>query len=258
MKYFPEHYAQGGLLFFLHIPKTAGTSLTDMLKPAFSEDRCIEAFHINNARKVSPLIFDNAELLCGHYTHDIYSKRLTKQPDFVMTFLRNPVEHFISTFFHLKIDPTFTYTIRLTEDEDEALAFHEAIVDASLEAFLNHPMSQLFSNFQTRYLVRGLSSDYLGWTDVKLLPIAQKLLLELPFFGITEDFSRSVELLGKVLGMSEQLTVIEENRSRNRPDNYAVPEELLGEVNRRIQMDSALYTVAKLAFDARYMAGTSA
>lgn len=258
MKHFPQHYEKGDLVFFLHIPKTAGTSLTNALTAAFPEENTITPAQINNARKQDPLVFTEADLLCGHYTHTVYSRRLLKQPGIVLTFLRNPVEHFISTFFHLQFDPTFGYTIRLTGDKPAAEEFHEAIKDATLEEFLAHPMSHLFTNFQTRYLVNGLSSDYKHLSDELLLPIAQKMLLDLPFFGITERFDDSMALLDSVLDLPAPLQTIEDNRSRNKPSDFVVPEELQREIHHRTAADQLLYQIAVLAFSARYDAFTLA
>lgn len=258
MKHFPQHYEKGDLVFFLHIPKTAGTSLTNALTAVFPKEHTIQPDQINNARNQDPLVFTEADLLCGHYTHNVYSRRLLKQPGVVLTFLRNPMKHFVSTFFHLQIDPTFGYTIRLTRDKPAAEEFHENIKQATLEEFLAHPMSHLFTNFQTRYLVNGLSSDYTDLSDEALLPIAQKLLLELPFFGITERFNDSMALLESVLSLPEPLPTIDANRSRNKPRNYVVPEELQQEIHRRTAADQLLYKMALSAFSSRYDAFTLA
>jgi len=256
MKHFPQRYEKGDLVFFLHIPKTAGTSFANALKSAFPEEHTIQPSQINDARKQNPIVFTEADLLCGHHTHAVYSRRLLKQPGIVLTFLRNPIEHFISTFFHLQYDATFGYTIRLTEDKSAAEEFHEAIKDATLEEFLAHPMSHLFTNFQTRYLVSGLSSDYTDLSDEALLPIAQKMMLDLPFFGITERFDDSMVLLDSVLDLPQPLQTIEDNRSRNKPSGFVIPDELQREIHHRTAADQLLYQMALLAFSARYDAFT--
>ena len=254
MKHYPDTYQQNDFVFFLHIPKTAGTSVTNALKAAFPEKRTLTPYQMNNVRKHPQEIYLRAELLYGHFTHEVYGRRLPKQPDFILTFLRQPLDHFISTFFHLKIDPTFAYTTRLTDDKARAEAFHAELKDMDIEAFLDHPDSRLFDNFQTRYLVKGLTSDYSGYPDEQLLPIAQRLLLDLPFFGLTERFDDSLSLLASTLGNTVDLKSSRSNRSRNKPRNYSPNPEVVQAIERRTRADNALYALAGQAFDARLKA----
>jgi hypothetical protein len=251
MKHYPDTYQPNDFVFFLHIPKTAGTSVTNALKAAFPEERTLTPYQMNNVRKHPREIYLQAELLYGHFTHEVYGRRLPKQPDFIVTFLRKPLEHFISTFFHLKIDPTFAYTTRLTDDKERAEAFHAELNDMDIEAFLEHPDSRLFDNFQTRYLVKGLTSDYDGFPDEQLLPIAQRLLLDLPFFGLTERFDDSLSLLASTLGSALGLKSNRSNRSRNKPRNYTPSPEVIQAIEQRTFADNALYALANQAFDAR-------
>lgn len=257
MKLYPDKYEENDFVFFLHIPKTAGTSLTNSLKSAFREDHSLTPFQMNNVRAHPQEIFLNAELLYGHFPHEIYAKRLPKQPNFILTFLRDPVAHYVSTFFHLKMDPTFAYTTRLTSDRQLAEDIHSSLKSASIEDFLKSSHSQMFDNFQTRYLVNGLSSGYHHHTDEQLLPVAQRLLLELPFFGLTERFDDSLQLLQTVLGIGKKLQLLESNKARNKPRNFSPSAEVLTEIQRRTPADSALYDVAQLAFEARLFAHAS-
>ncbi len=254
MKRYPEKYEKSDFVFFLHIPKTAGTSVTNALQAAFPKDHTLTPYQVNNVRKHPREIYLHAELLYGHFTHDVYGKRLPRQPNFIFTFLRDPVQHYVSLYFHLKLDPTFTYTTRLTEEKSFAEDIHAFARDNSIEDFLRSPNSHLFDNFQTRYLVRGLSSDFVGNSDTQLLPIAQRLLLDLPCFGLTERFDESLVLLESVMGLAGNLRLHRDNKSRNRPENFALTADTMAEIQSRTAADSALYAVASSAFDARLAA----
>ncbi len=252
MKLYPEKYQKSDFIFFLHIPKTAGTSLSNALKTAFAEERSITPLQMNNVRAHPKEIFLNAELLCGHFTHEIYAKRLPKQPNFILTFLRNPIQHYVSIFFHLKIDPTFTYTIRLANDKKHAEEIHNYIKDKSIEQFLEYEHSAIFDNFQTRYLVKGLSSDYKDFNDSELLPVAQRLLLDLPFFGLTDRFDDSLTLLESAMALDKKLHLLKSNKSRNKPRNFSLSPNVLTEIQVRTRCDSALFYFAQQAFEARF------
>jgi len=252
MRLYPDKYQKNDFVFFLHIPKTAGTSLSNTLKAAFAEERIITPAQMNNVSAHAKEIFLNAELLCGHFTHEVYAKRLPKQPDFILTFLRNPVEHYASTFFHLKIDPTFAYTIRLVNDKTHAEDIHGDVREKSIEEFLQCDYSALFDNFQTRYLVKGLSSGYHDYNDKALLPIAQRLLLDLPFFGLTNRFDESLKLLECALHLDKKLHLLQSNKSRNKPRNFSFSPDVLTEIESRTRSDMALFDLAQPAFEARF------
>jgi hypothetical protein len=252
MRLYPDKYQQSDFVFFLHIPKTAGTSLSNTLKAAFAKERIITPAQMNNVRAHPKEIFLNAELLCGHFTHEVYAKRLPKQPDFILTFLRNPIEHYASTFFHLKIDPTFAYTTRLVNDKAYAEDIHRDVREKSIEEFLQCNYSAIFDNFQTRYLVKGLSSGYHEYTDEELLPIAQRLLLDLPFFGLTNRFEESLKLLESAMLLDKKLHLLQSNKSRNKPRNFSLSPDVLTEIESRARSDMALFDLAQQAFEARF------
>lgn len=252
MKTFPQQYESSDFVFFLHIPKTAGTSVTKSLQAMFPEDRTLSPQQMNNVRHHPVEVFEKARLLCGHFTHDVYGRRLPRQPNFILTFLRDPIKHFVSTFFHLRVDPDFAYTTRLTADRDLSHAVHTAVQTMEIENFVHHEYADLFKNFQTRYLVRGLSSDYVGLTDDELLPVAKELLLQLPFFGLTESFAQSLELLATVMRQNKALDRFNSNAARNKPKSFSLDEKIKADIATAVSADLELYDFAKKEFAIRY------
>ena len=121
----------------------------------------------------------------------------------------------------------------------------------TLEDFLDSEHCSLFENFQTRYLALGLSRDYADYNDTQLLPIAESMLLSLPYFGITERFADSIRLLEYVLDLDRPLPVIKQNASRNRPKNFEISERQRKAIFEKTQADQRLYELAEKAFEHR-------
>ncbi len=254
VKRYPAKYESSDFVFFLHIPKTAGTSVTQILESVFDEERILAPKQFNNVRRHPQEIFERAEFVAGHYPHREVHRRLPKKPNITVTFLREPVAHFQSLFFHLQIDPTFAYTIRLVKDKEHAERIHSDLQGASLEDFLSSEHCRLFQNFQTRYLAGGLSRDYVGYNDKQLLPIAESILLALPFFGITERFEDSIRLLEDFLNLDDRLPVIKQNAARNRPKGFEISDIQRKAILKRTRADRQLYELATKAFDHRLRA----
>lgn len=247
-KRYPETYSPEDFLFFLHIPKTAGTSLTIVLSSVFSEEETIAPIQFNNVRKYPKEIFERAKFLAGHFPHREIRRRLPKQPNFAITFLREPVAHFQSLFLHLKVDSTFAYTTRIVDSKEWATQIYDDLQRMTLTDFVDSEHATLFKNFQTRYLVNGLTNGYRESSDEQLLPIAESLLLGLPFFGITEQFSTSVELLGRVLRLDQAIVPVRENAARNRTADLEIDDALQQRLLELTSVDKALYDFACTAF----------
>lgn len=257
-KVYPQLYAQDDFVFFLHIPKTAGTAIATALQRLFAQEHILTHEQMNFVRGHDPSIFLSAQFFHGHFTYDVYAYRLPRAPNFILTFLRDPVAHYVSTYFHLKLEPTFIYDTRLVADEKLAREFHRAIQNSSMEDFFRHELADMFDNFQTRYLVRGLSNEYQDLSDPTLLPIAQRLLVNLPFFGLTERMQDSLRLLGSTMGAAQRLEVALDNVSRNKPADYALSATALNEIQRRTTIDRKLYAFASRAFADRFSAAEEA
>ena len=203
-------------LIFVHVPKTAGTSLRVSLAEHFNDEEMLWDYGADS-KDTSPLIMQ-----CMHKEKDPY-KILASQPkaiyghspvkrylnlsstNNVITFLRDPVERVWSEFKHFKRVDNFT---------------------GSLEEFVN---TKRFINSQQAFLV-GMPWPAIG------------------FIGISERYKESLELLGKKLGLN--LTEKKLNRApiynRKGPD-----EEQIELIKSKNQIDIQIYQQALEQFDWR-------
>jgi hypothetical protein len=113
----PEH------LIFLHIPKTAGTTLHDIIHRQFRPEEMFSLYNIRKSAKFTSLPEEQrnaVKMLKGHLPYGIHSA-FTKGETEYFTILREPVDRVISNYFHCtveKMHPFYTefhekkYTIK--------------------------------------------------------------------------------------------------------------------------------------------------
>ncbi|MBG0789079.1 MAG: sulfotransferase family 2 domain-containing protein [Desulfovibrionaceae bacterium] len=93
-------------LFFLHIPKTAGTTLNAVLDANFALDAVLDLYTEEQYRAVRDLTYDRLReyvLVRGHiFVRDFGEIFDGPVPLRAFTFLRDPVLRVISEYFYLK------------------------------------------------------------------------------------------------------------------------------------------------------------
>ncbi len=235
---------------FLHIPKTAGTSLNDMFDEALGSN---PAPHYN----ATVLLMKDAErrsrpLIRGHIHYDAIDALRTER--LVFTFLRDPVDRTISAFEFMKSHPE-TWLGKLAQ--------------GSLTEFLAHPyVTQSIADLQTRMLGSAMDVRRLYARLVRkdltqeqyfeefrkrsLLPPdeaslerASERLLSMLHVGFTETFAEDCETLFAKLSLPCP-AARQSNRTPSayrRRDSYTEAElDLVRSVNR---FDAILYARAQ-------------
>src|SRR5688572_8177478 len=109
-------------LYFLHLPKTAGTTLNHFLASQFSPEKVCPAYHLSELLRIPPKQLAEYELFRGHFYFGLETF-LPEIPDYI-TFIRFPVERVISTFHHVRRTPghemaAFTKTLESYVDKLE-------------------------------------------------------------------------------------------------------------------------------------------
>ncbi|ABA57258.1 hypothetical protein Noc_0745 [Nitrosococcus oceani ATCC 19707] len=230
-------------LHFLHIPKTAGTSVTQFLQRQYDLDQIVFETTWRELFEYQPRM-PKLKLFRGHFGINL-SQMIG--PEFkVITFLREPVSRVISQYYHVRK--------RATE------GLNQFAGEMELAEFMHHKQGRkLCRNLQTRYIGRSLEVGQL-WAHPAVLNIppdrffddlASPLLLEQAkqnlngffFVGLTEYYDISMLLLCHKLAALPELDAVK-RRERER-DAKRVPTEVLQHLEAENQLDMELYRHGK-------------
>ena len=184
-------------LIFLHVPKTAGTTLWLILRRQYSPAavvRC-DADDFAPLHALTPPERDQTRVFLGHFPFGLHQQ--LDRPATYVTVLRDPVERTLSRYAHV-----------LRDGPDDACRPGDACRpdDAarpglSLEAYLTQGLGEK-DNWQTR-LLAGPEAMALpeGQCDRDVLEQAQRHLAErFVVAGLTERFEETVLLLQRTFG----------------------------------------------------------
>lgn len=232
-----------GTLFFLHIPKTAGTTFQTVLSRVYSQVPSCSVYPC--WQDASPRILGHqwdAELALvgGHFTYGLHTYAefrhlLRKRVDYI-TFLRDPVARVVSQFNHVVYGGDLA---------------HREIAEEypTIEKFIEHPWAR---NLQTRFL---LGFYYPIDDDPKAAFRAGKAILrdKVKVVGLTERFDETLILCAEAFGW-DLPTYASENRAEDRAKTLRVSDldqSVIDRVKAANHCDMALYEYAQTLFDKR-------
>jgi hypothetical protein len=192
----------GKPLFFMHIPRTGGTSLMQYLDQKFAPAAICpahELFEFEQLKQQHQLV--GYSFYRGHFGIDL--PRLVDPSPSVITFLRRPIARVFSTWRHLRSHavPFQQESGRLVRRiQDMAVAAHRFDFEAFCQFAMEHH-GPWFFNSMTVLCTQGRNP---ASTDTRspheLLEDAKRLIDEFFFVGFTESFNRSVARLQSRFG----------------------------------------------------------
>jgi hypothetical protein len=188
-------------LFLVHIPKTAGTTVNDVLS-----EQVASRIHIEGVPALmADLSADIPErFVSGHLSVPQALGLLDRSNWFVFTFLRDPVEQLISYLKWMQHSAKFDILQTFPDDQKDVCNF---LLETNLSDVgrLNEMMSTLpaarylFDNCQVRYLSGHLTDD--AWVDRQHLYRAYDMVQELDLVGFTENLDDGLAKLVRASGL---------------------------------------------------------
>jgi hypothetical protein len=200
-------------IYFLHIDKTAGTSVHKFLTDRFARSAICPARRIGDIDGASAESLKSYTLFSGHFTGGFGD--FLGSPLRTITLLRDPIQRSISQYAHTRRDPVAPH--------------HKLALTMSLREFCLHPETQnLIQDFQARCLT-GQAQDApvrrvimaprprTGEEKDRLLRQARARLATCAAIGATEHLSTTLALICATLGLDRPTVAPYENASYNKP-----------------------------------------
>ena len=246
----PANGAEERKLFFMHIAKTAGSSLNAFIAEHYPPSRV--HIHLENSDFRSAEDFSSGyDFLSGHVRAVEARRRLSLSDFFRVTLLRDPTAHLASHICwvrHVADDPGSAFFRRHPEPVKQvALQLREIDLarPEQLDNFLRQDspaITNLFHDCQTRYFLRP------GDRDRKLneehLGIARKNLGWFHLVGITERFSAFTDRLCGRFGWALPPESERKNVNQNRYGLDLNDGATLSVLDACTQIDRQLYKAA--------------
>jgi hypothetical protein len=236
-------------LIFLHVPKTAGTTLKTILSRQYGPDEIAKCYYdkpdktlkgqLEKILSLSKSQADRIKIVMGHMGFGLHEH--LAWPCTYFTVLRDPIDRAISSYYQ---------TRRAKFDKLR----HDA-QRLNLRDFVSSGLLKAMDNGQTRLLSgAALNEDLLGKEveygacTEEMLQQAKNNLDDFAAVGISERFDESLMLLMQVFGWSKPYYV-KSNVGRNKTARNELSRDTLTCLERHNELDLQLYEHATHVFN---------
>ena len=225
----PPVGATGGTptVIFLHIPKTAGSTLRSVINRQYPHDRIVYLYRprleetVQACEQIPPETWRNARFVLGHIGFSVH--RYLPGPCTYVTMLREPIERIVSYYYYILRQPEhFLY---------------EPVRRMTLKEFAASDVSHKIADGQTKYLC---DLDAKEATPQSLEMAKDHLAKHFAVVGITERFDEGLILLKRSIGWRMPF-YDKENVTRKRVAVRDVADDVVEVIRQRNPLDLELY-----------------
>lgn len=236
---------------FMHIQKTAGTSVVDLARGYYgSENVCSHGDHLEGFNEF-PLKdkfftheriaarFGHLPFISGHFGYD-FAKPFMKDR-FSFTFLRDPVERVLSFYYFCK-----------SRNPDE-FSIYKLVQEISLDEFLERGLRSpdvkaCIWNNQAWQFANGYGNsngrNILSFSPDQILELAIQHVNEFSYIGFAETFEKDRDNILKALNIAPPEEKIVSNSNPGRPMAKDLSPSTLELLHELTQLDRVLYQKA--------------
>lgn len=232
--------AQEQCLIFLHIPKTAGSTLHNIINNQYESDQIFNLGEgtqesICKFRQISEQQKKDLKVIKGHMTFGLH--KFLPQKSIYITMLRNPIERIISSYYFILSQPYHR---------------HYEYVASQNMSLRDYAASELLTDNAMTKLIAGMQVGHFGGTqkaefkqDSSLFILAKKNIRDyFLLVGDTDKFDESILILRKRLDWKIPLYV-KNNTTPNRPSVKDISENTVKIIQNRNKLDIDLYKYGK-------------
>ena len=220
---------------FLHIQKTAGTSLVRLVRRYYRWGLIKHGDYLKRSNEE----LMKSSFVSGHFGYDL--ARPLIQSRYSFTFLRDPVERLLSFYFYCRNENARAYPIYRMA--------HELDLENFLRQGFESPLIRPYLyNQQAWALACGWGNkDNLGFDNIpepKILGDAIHHLSEFSHVGFTESYDQDVDIIFSALNLPQPQKKKITNSTKNRPSKQDISKTALNLAKELTRLDQELYATA--------------
>ncbi len=217
---------------FLHIQKTAGTSVVNLAMKHYRKSMIHHGDHVGH----QPEEYLGTQFVSGHFGYEFAQTLMTDR--YCFTFLRDPVERVLSFYYFCrsqdpKLFPMYKYAQETTLDDFLQAGFDDPFVEPRI---WNNQVWQLacgYSNTKRR------SPD--SFEPDELLGLAIEHLEAFNHIGFTETFAGDQQIILNALNLPARRSEVVANANPKRKEVADMPERTLALLHELTELDRKLY-----------------
>lgn len=241
---------------FLHIQKTAGTSIVDLARHFYGNANVVS--HGDYLKWLDPIavqpscknidsrleVFHEFPFISGHFGFDF--ARQFMRDRYTFTFLRDPIERILSYYYFCRNRDPNEYKVY-------ALAQTITLEEFLLLGFTDPTIKACIWNNQSWQLAHGYANkngrNILNFTPNEILDLSLYHLDDFSCIGFAESFDKDCNRILKDLGIDLLKNKKKSNTNPGRPTAYDLSGSTLEILDQLTKIDQVLYKEARLKHD---------
>lgn len=222
--------------FFMHIVKTAGTSLYAMFRSVLGCENVRLVEDPVNFSSLQAQQLNKSVLIGGHFNE--WQRRQYFKDRYSIVFLRDPVDRFLSQYYYHRKAQVYAAKVL---DLHDYVEFHKDM--------RCNPVVNVHVFFLAGHVNTAADSADNAIPAQDLLQRAKKNLSQISFTGIYEYLQDSVDLLCHDCGWPPAGKVPRENINPSRPAAHEISGEILDRIRDLNKLDMELYQYGLKLFE---------